>query len=298
MCDTIAPSPGYIDACIKSRNNREKKNLKKEVLTRRINAAPDRNHISVSPQSFGAYVTIFSGYIRTHNIYVHAHLLDGYLSRSVCDYYRASVRVHQYSRSRSHAYVRVYDFECGRTRYIRTCPCPPVYMCVCGKVYKVTAGAEAATTTSTRCREKNCGGGGRERRDEAKEGEGRGDGETTTRSFSLPSTLRIPNLGHTDTNAISVPVGERRRRGGGENESRNSCRGGPKVTNLRVARREKAAECKCRLSTEFRRAITLQFCSIRNNYVLRIAHIFSCIFFQMRINLYSELIKRQRLICV
>lgn len=29
--------------------------------------------------------------------------------------------------------------------------------------------------------------------------------------FSLASTLRIPNLGHTNTNAISVPVGERER---------------------------------------------------------------------------------------
>lgn len=30
---------------------------------------------------------------------------------------------------------------------------------------------------------------------------------TAMQSFSLISTLRIPNLGHTDTNAISVPAG-------------------------------------------------------------------------------------------
>lgn len=33
----------------------------------------------------------------------------------------------------------------------------------------------------------------------------------TTQSFSLVSTLRIPNLGHTDTNAISVPARVSRR---------------------------------------------------------------------------------------
>lgn len=38
-----------------------------------------------------------------------------------------------------------------------------LYVCVYMAKYKVTAGAEAATTTSTRCGEKNCRGEGRER---------------------------------------------------------------------------------------------------------------------------------------
>lgn len=35
------------------------------MLIHRINTALDRNHISVSSQSFDAYVTVFSGYIHT-----------------------------------------------------------------------------------------------------------------------------------------------------------------------------------------------------------------------------------------
>jgi hypothetical protein len=96
------------------------------------------------------------------------------------------------------------------------------------------------------------GGGGGGRGGEASDDD--------AQSFSLACTPRIPNLGHTDTNAISVPrpseaaaaaaaataaAGGREGGGGGggggggeegerrENESRNSSRGGPKVTNLR-----------------------------------------------------------------
>lgn len=60
---------------------------------------------------------------------------------------------------------------------------------------------------------------------------------TTMQSFSLVSTLRIPNLGHTDTNAISVPAMSEPEGREGENESRNSSRGGPKVTNRATTKR-------------------------------------------------------------
>lgn len=77
---------------------------------------------------------------------------------------------------------------------------------------------------------------------------------TTMRSFSLSlaSMLRIPNLGHTDADAISVPPdgqrGREEERGGegGENESRNSSRGGPKVRN-------ESAGCDARVCTRVAR---------------------------------------------
>lgn len=124
--------------------------------------------------------------------------------------------------------------------------------------YKVAAGAEAATTTSTRCREKNCRGEGTERRDEGKEGEGRGEGETTLQSFSLTSTLRIPNLGHTDTNEISVPVGERRRRKG-EKTNRG----------IRIGVVQKLRICKQREAVTVH-AVVHKFGAITSKFVLYI----------------------------
>lgn len=82
---------------------------------------------------------------------------------------------------------------------------------------------------------------------------------TTMQSFSLVSTLRIPNLGHTDTNAISVSA-RMSPRGKGENESRNSSRGGPKVANLRATTKR---ECERRIVLESERAITAGFRSAR-----------------------------------
>lgn len=49
-------------------------------------------------------------------------------------------------------------------------------------------------------------------------------------------------------------------RGKGENESRNSSRGGPKVTNLRATTKR---ECERRVVLESGRAITAGFCSAR-----------------------------------
>lgn len=238
----------HVDVGIKSRNNGKKSKNKNSVNLQNQRSLRPKSHLRVSV-SFGAYVTVFSGYIQTQTSTC-AHIYLTVISPEVC----ASIS------TRAHA--RMHMCECMTSNAVERgifarvyVPCIYVYVVK----YKVTAGAETATTTSTRCREKNCRGEGRERRDEAKEGEGRGEGETAMQSFSLSSTLRIPNLGHTDTNAISVPVGERRRRGG-KNESRNSCRGGPKVTNLRVATREKKpsvnADC---LLYKFGRVTTLHF---------------------------------------
>jgi len=60
------------------------------------------------------------------------------------------------------------------------------------------AGTHAATPRERRVRRRRCG---------RVEGEGGGGGasDDDAQSFSLACTPRIPNLGHTDTNAISVP---------------------------------------------------------------------------------------------
>jgi len=68
------------------------------------------------------------------------------------------------------------------------------------------------------------GGEGGERGAATKEEEARGRGEEASdddaQSFSLACTPRIPNLGHTDTNAISVPRPSEAARGRGGKTSR------------------------------------------------------------------------------
>jgi len=77
-------------------------------------------------------------------------------------------------------------------------------------------------------------------------------------SPSLVSTLRIPNLGHTDTNAISVSVGESPKgRAGEEEETSRGIRAGV-VRKLRICRLRRSVSANARSSPN-PRAITPDF---------------------------------------
>lgn len=216
-----------------------------------------KSRLAVPPHSFSAYVTVSSG------VFTHIDTV-----RASTRWLSLAERVRSLSCIRACPLVRALTLTRTRSAWMRSSAvqhaccismCIRIRVCVWSSIKSQREQKRRQRRAYTRCREKSCTA-----RDEG----GRGKGWRRRRngwrrwgfSLSLISTLRIPNLGHTDTNAISVSVGERPKGNSGRgarNESRNSSRGGPKVTNLQTAakrkcEREVVSESRARNYARFR----------------------------------------------